>query len=109
MRHEASCGGDFAADAALEYSSANGEVCYKSRAIVAESAWNVCRQRSGRGRGGLFGGFAGLLEDFALGADPVFQGVAGSAVALEIDFVGALRDFLLRGRFFGGGRFALRR
>jgi len=49
------------------------------------------------------------LEHFAFGADPVFERVAGSAVAFEIDFVGALRDFLLRGKFLGGGGFTFRR
>lgn len=63
----------------------------------------------GCGGGGFLGRFAGLMQDFVFGADPIFEGVAGSAIALEIDFVGALRDFLLRGKFFGGGRFAFRR
>jgi len=59
--------------------------------------------------GGFFGGFARFLEDFAFGADPVFQGIAGSAVALEVDFIGALRDFFLWGKFFGGRRITFRR
>ena len=67
------------------------------------------RMKLGCGSGGFLRRFAGLLQDFVFGTDPIFEGVAGSAVALEIKFVGALRDLLLRGKFFGGGRLAFRR
>lgn len=43
---------------------------------------------------GFLGGLARLLKDFALGANPVFQWIAWSAIALEIDFIGAELDFL---------------
>jgi hypothetical protein len=46
------------------------------------------------------------LQDFVFGAYPIFEGVAWSAVALEIDFVGAHLDLLLRGKFFDGWGFA---
>jgi len=59
--------------------------------------------------GGFLRRFAGLLQDFVFGADPIFEGVAGSAVALELDFVGALRDLLSRGKFLGGWGFSFRR
>ena|SRR5579864_2408421 len=57
---------------------------------------------------GFLGGFATLLEDFALGADPILEWISGSAVALEVDFVSAQLDFLLRGELFAGEGFALR-
>lgn len=60
--------------------------------------------------GGRFlGGFASFLEQLAFGADPIFERVAGGAVAFEVNFVGALRDFLLRRKFFGGEGVAFRR
>jgi hypothetical protein len=72
---------------------------------------NECR-KPGPGlssdRVGFLGGFARFLEKLAFGADPVFERVAGGAVALKIDFIGALRDLLLRGKFFGGGGFTFR-
>ncbi len=64
---------------------------------------------SGRDAGGFFGGFARFCENFAFGANPVFERVTRSTVAFEVDFVGALRDFFLRGKFFDRGGFTFRR
>lgn len=107
--HESRWSTNSRASAASESSSAKYGWCYESRVIVAESAGKVCRQRSGCDGGVFLGGPTCLLQDFALCADPVFQRIAWSAIALEIEFVSALRDFFLRGKLFGGGRFALRR
>jgi hypothetical protein len=57
------------------------------------------------GGSSFFCGFARFCENFAFGADPVFERVAGSTVAFEVDFVSALRDFFLRGKFLGGEGF----
>ena len=74
-----------------------------------ESEREICRRwKLGCGGNGFLRRFAGLLQDFVFGADPIFQGVAWSAVALEIDFVGAQLDLLLRGKFFDGWGFAFR-
>jgi len=51
-------------------------------------------------------GFAVLVEQFALRAHPIVQGVSLGAVALEIYFVGAKLYLLLRRRFLGGARLA---
>jgi len=67
------------------------------------------RLKLGCGGGGFFGGFARFRENFAFGANPVFERIAGSAVALEIDFVSALRNLFLRGKFLGGWSFTFRR
>ena len=59
----------------------------------------------GRCRSGFLGGLAGFLKKLAFGADPVFERIAGSALALKINFISALGDFFLGGKFFGGRGF----
>jgi hypothetical protein len=65
-------------------------------------AWGEYRQRGlSCSCGGFLDSFATLLKDFALGANPVFQRVPGSAIALEINLVSAQLDLPLRGEFLG--------
>ena len=66
------------------------------------SAPSWCANELRGGGDGLFRGALGLRENFSFGSDPVFEWVAGSAVALAIDFVSAKSDFVVRGQFEGG-------
>jgi len=60
------------------------------------------------GAGRLACRFAVFLGEFAFGADPVFERIAGSAIALEKNFVGADLNFFGCGMLLGGTRLARR-
>jgi len=65
--------------------------------------------RLGFGRG-LAAGLRDVGKELAFGLGPVFEGVAGCAVAVEIELIRAEGDLFAGGQgFLGAGLFGLRR